>query len=86
MDNTKTLALAALAALSLGIGSAMAQSEVPGGATIDYWGAKVVATHQASAPISKKVQAGSSDIGTAKSGIGHFLPFNGDYGDLANPG
>ena len=33
-----------------------------------------------------RVQAGSSDVGAAKTGIGHVLPFNGNYGDLANPG
>ena len=86
MNTSKTLALAALAALSLGIGSAMAQSEVPGGATIDYWGAKAIATRQAQAPVSNKVQAGSSDMDTMRSGIGHELPFNFNFTTLANPG
>jgi hypothetical protein len=25
-------------------------------------------------------------VGVPKTGIGHVLPFNGDFSDLANPG
>jgi hypothetical protein len=80
MNTTKTVLLAALTALSLGMGSAMAQSEVPAGAGNEVGG------HQAAPRIvSTRVQAGTSDMGTVRSG-GHILPFNGDFSDLANPG
>lgn len=37
MQTTKTLALAALAALSLGIGTALAEGETPGGVGVGPW-------------------------------------------------
>jgi hypothetical protein len=83
MNTTKTLALGTLAALSIGIGSAMAQSEGPSmsadlyrAITESQWG------NQAATP----VQAGSSDTNMIQPENSHALPFNGDYGDLANPG
>jgi hypothetical protein len=83
MNPTKTLALAALAALSLGIGSAMAQSD---GASMptDFYGVVNAPTgiHKVA---TTRIQAGSSDANAARSRA-HVPPFNGDYGDLANPG
>jgi hypothetical protein len=87
MKTTKNLALVALAALALGTGTAMAQEghDDPG---IPYWtlARQADALHQMEARNASRVQAGSSDIGTAKSDTGHVLPFRGDFGDLANPG
>jgi hypothetical protein len=82
MSTTKTLALAALAALSLGIGSAMAQEG--GSMPADFYGVlnAPAGTHKIIAPC---IQAGSPDVDAVRSGA-HVLPFNGDYGDLANPG
>ncbi len=68
----KTFALAVVAALSLGIGGAMAQSEVPGNAGVDYWAGKA----RTEVPVA--VQAGSSDISPAHPVI--------NYTTLANPG
>jgi hypothetical protein len=78
--NTKTLMLAAVTALSLGAGAAMAQSEVPSAPPMTH----VSGQHQA-APLTiniwtGRVQSGSSDVGA------HGVPFNGDYSTLANPG
>jgi hypothetical protein len=83
MNTTKTLALAALAALSLGIGSAMAQSE---GASMptDFYGV-VNAPTEIHKVATTRIQAGSSDANVVRSGA-HVLPFSGDYGNLANPG
>jgi hypothetical protein len=78
MTNTKTLMLAALTALTLGVGTAMAQSEVPAGA--GNW----IGGPQVAPRILNQVQSGSSDV--ERSGAGHVLPFSGNYGDLANPG
>ncbi len=82
MSSVKTLTLAAFAALSLGIGSAMAQEgsntpdnqPFPGMQQQRNWVAPV-----------GQVQSGSSDVtnhyGTERSPASTF-----DYGDLANPG
>jgi len=88
MNTTKTLMLAAVAALSLGLGTAMAQSESNGNSGVPYWtlARQADALRQAEARNDARVQYGSSDVGTAKSGLGHVLPFGGDFGDLANPG
>jgi len=87
MNTTKTLMLAAVAALTIGAGAAMAQegSTDPG---VPYWtlARQAQALKVAQARGNARVQAGSSDVGAAKTGIGHVLPFNGNYGDLANPG
>jgi hypothetical protein len=78
MNTTKTVILAARLFLALGVGSAMAQSEVPADAG-------VVAAGPQTTIVSPRVQAGSSDMGAVRSGA-HNLPFSGDFGDLANPG
>ena len=87
MNTTRMLMLAAVAALTIGAGTAMAQegSTDPG---VPYWtlARQAQALKVAQARENARVQAGSSDVGTARSRIGHELPFNGDYGDLANPG
>jgi hypothetical protein len=61
MNTTKTLALAALAALSLGVGTALAQDGA-GGSFPDYWSQRQTA---APAPI----QSGSSDVETPANGL-----------------
>ncbi len=81
MNTTKTLMLAAVTALSLGAGSAMAQeSGGPSMPTIDYWAARQIAAEQAT--WANQVQYGSSDVNTLR---GDF-PTRFDYSDLANPG
>jgi hypothetical protein len=82
MNPTKTLALAALAALSLGIGSAMAQDG--GSLSADFYGVvnTPTGTHKAATP---RIQAGSPDTNVVRSRA-HVPPFNGDYGALANSG
>jgi hypothetical protein len=90
MTTTKTLILAALAAISLGAGSAMAQE---GGSSLmpgpnDYWTLqqRAVFAHQTPA-VSPQVQSGSSDSSTPmNSGTGRGAPVHFDYGTLANPG
>lgn len=81
MTNAKTLMLAAVAALTIGAGSAMAQSEVPSGAG-NFW--QIPSLNQQPQIKQGRVQAGSSDV--ERGGVGHVLPFTGNYGDLANPG
>jgi hypothetical protein len=85
MTTMKTLMLAGVAVASLGIGTAMAQE---GGPSMigpnDYWTLqeRAVYAHQAQAPTSGQVQAGSSDTDHAVSGGRQGF----DYGTLANPG
>ena len=64
MTNTKTLMLAAVAALSLGIGSAMAQ-ESPGGSDANNQPTFAPLGH--AAPLSSHPQAGSSDVDQARA-------------------
>jgi hypothetical protein len=90
MTTTKTLMLAALAAMSLSAGTAMAQE---GGSSLmpgpnDYWTVqqRAVFAHQTPA-VSPQVQSGSSDTSTPmNSGTGRGAPVHFDYGTLANPG
>jgi hypothetical protein len=88
MHTTKTLMLAAVAALTLSAGAAMAQSEVPSSAEGAYMSQQRPAAPKTAntgwGRFEARVQAGASDIEHAH--VGHVLPFNGDYGDLANPG
>jgi hypothetical protein len=88
MKTTKTFALVALAALSLGMGTVMAQSETPIESGNAYWSVarQADALRQMEGRAASRVQAGSSDVGTAQSGTSHVLPFNLDYTTLANPG
>jgi hypothetical protein len=76
MNTTKTLMLAAVAALTLGLGTAMAQSEVPSAAEATFFSGQ----HQA-APKVVNDGAGSSDVETRGG-----APVNFDYSTLANPG
>lgn len=76
MNTSKTLLLAAVTALTLGVGSAMAQ-EGPSMPTIDYWAAQAIAARQAQVVSPNAVQSGSSDVAA---------PVHFDYSDLANPG
>ena len=83
MNSTKILMLTALAALSLGVGSAMAQSEGASMPTIDYWTAKAtVAQEQAKIAAPDVVQAGPSDADATQL----RTPVNIDFSTLANPG
>jgi hypothetical protein len=95
MTTTKTLMLAALAALSLGTATAMAQEG--GGPSMampnDYWSVqqRALYAHQAPADGANTVQSGESDTDTTRalgtSGwTGDKSPFRFNYGTLANPG
>ena len=83
MTSSKTLFLAAVTALSLGMGVAYAQSEVPA-AGAPYWtlDRQADALRQVQARQIGRVQAGSSDVERGS----HTVPFNGNFGTLANPG
>jgi len=76
--------LAAVTALTLGVGSAMAQSEVPAGAGNYNGGRQAVPAIVTDWSNQGQAQSGSSDIDAPRNS--HVLPFNGDFGDLANPG
>lgn len=67
MKSTKTLMLAAVAALSLGVGTAMAQSEVPSAAEGAYFSGQHKAAPQAMTDGSAQVPSGSSDVDTSRS-------------------
>lgn len=73
MDTTKTLMLAVTTALSLGMGTAMAQEadstyeEAPG-----YWAPSSVAGRQAQA--ARALPAGSSDADALRSGLDQPFP------------
>jgi hypothetical protein len=86
VTTTQMLAIAALAALSFGMGTAMAQSEIAGETGIPYWTSarQAEARRQAEAGPASRTQAGSPDIEKVPSTT-HVLPFNGDYSNLANP-
>jgi len=90
MKTTKSLILAGLTVLSLGIGSAMAQSEGQGYSGVPYWTLErqAEALRQAQTRNPGVVQSGSADVDSARFGqIGHTLPFSPhSYGTLANPG
>ena len=82
MNTTRTFMLAGLAALSLGIGSAMAQTEMPA-TNSGSW------TDNAATPNSVTlvhVQSGSPDLYAVGYGVSGAPRFRGDYGTLANPG
>jgi hypothetical protein len=89
MNTAKTLMLAALAAMSLGVGTAMAQD---GGGSMtpanDYWTLQQRALYAHRAPVvSPQVQSGSSDTDAmTHSGTGRGAPVHFNYGALANPG
>jgi hypothetical protein len=61
MRNTKTLALAALTALSLGVGAAMAQ-ESPGGFISDYPAGEPGSARAMPRTMHAQPQAGASDV------------------------
>jgi hypothetical protein len=69
MTNSKTLMLAAVAALSLGIGSAIAQ-ESAGGADVNSQPAfPDIAPAPHAAPLVAQPQAGSSDVDQARTPV-----------------
>jgi hypothetical protein len=81
MNTMKTLGIAAVTALSLGIGFAMAQEGGgPSMPTVDYWAARTIAVDRVAHAI--QVQSGESDLTSPRGN----LPAHFDYGDLANPG
>ena len=89
MTTTKALMLAALAAMSLGVGTTMAQEGGPSMAgPNDYWTVQQRALYAHQAPaIFPQVQSGSSDASTPiHSGTSRGAPVHFDYGTLANPG
>jgi hypothetical protein len=71
MNTTKTLMLAAVAALSLGVGSAFAQ-DGSGGSFPDYQTLRLQS--QAAAAQSMPVQSGSSDL-LPQTGANHTAEF-----------
>jgi hypothetical protein len=80
MNTFKTLALAAVSALSIGVGAAMAQEG--GGPSMpsrDFWYRHNEAVIQAQVP-QTRIQAGSSDV---QHGPVNAFP---NYTTLANPG
>jgi hypothetical protein len=78
MKTTKTLMLAAVTALTLGVGAAMAQSEVPSMPS----DASHFSGQRQAAPKIINDGSGASDVDTLRGGVSaHF-----DYGTLANPG
>ena len=77
------LMLAAVTALSLGAGAAMAQSEVPSAPEATYFSGQRQAAPVTINTWSGRVQSGSSDV--VRPGA-HSAPFDGDYSTLANPG
>jgi hypothetical protein len=86
---TKTinpLILAAFGMLALGVGAAMAQPE-GGSLPPSFYGVGNAQSwnSQPATANTRPVQAGSSDTDATKRLGNHVLPFNGDYGDLANP-
>jgi hypothetical protein len=90
MKTTKNLALVALAALSLGTGTAMAQEGGNGDPGLPYWtlARQADALRQIearnAARNANRVQAGSSDTDVIPSR--HVIPFHFDDTTLANPG
>jgi uncharacterized lipoprotein YajG len=74
MTSTKTLMIAAAAALTIGTGVAMAQSQVPSSNEGTYYSQPPTVTNS-------QVQAGSSDVET-----GYRVALNSDDATLANPG
>jgi hypothetical protein len=74
MIKTTTMILSGLTALSVGIGSAMAQNETP------------VVSSDMPSTTATTVQSGSSDIEASAYGASNLTPFDGDYTTLANPG
>jgi hypothetical protein len=78
MNTTKTLMLAAAAALTLGAGSAFAQYG-PGGYSTDYQAAR---TAQSQLAQPGQVQSGSSDVnsaaGSSQLGFIHATPDRGN--------
>jgi hypothetical protein len=84
MKTTTTLMLATVTVLTLGVGSAMAQSEVPSGAAGDFFSQQRQAAPKTVKNWWGRVQAGASDVEHAH--VGHVLPFGGDRTTLANPG
>jgi hypothetical protein len=85
MTTMQMFAIVALATLSLGTGTAMAQSEVAGETGVPYWTlARQQADARRQADAGPATQAGSPDIEARPTGR-HAIPFNGDYSGLANP-
>jgi hypothetical protein len=84
MSAMKTFSLAAFAALSLGVGSAMAQND--GTSAPDSYLTAPHLTRQATP--TNQVQSGSSDVSstTTRFGANRAPATAYDYGDLANPG
>jgi hypothetical protein len=88
MTTTKTFMLAALTALSLGVGAAEAQNLAPSSTEGAYFSGQAHAAPVTGNRGSVRVPSGSSDVEPMRApAIGHTLPFSAyDYGTLANPG
>lgn len=88
MTTTKTFMLAALTALSLGVGAAEAQNLAPSSTEGAYFSGQRHAVPAIGNRSGVQAQSGSSDVEPMRApAIGHTLPFSAyDYGTLANPG
>ena len=87
MRITKTFMLAAVTALTLGVGAAEAQSLAPSSAEGAYFSGQSRVTPATHANGATQLQSGSSDVPMQAPAIGHTVPFSAyDYGTLANPG
>jgi hypothetical protein len=84
MTTMQMFAIVALAALSFGMGTAMAQSETAGETGVPFWTLNRQAEIRRQLEGDPTTQAGSPDIEARPAGR-HAVPFNGDYSSLANP-
>ena len=82
MTISKTLMLATVGVLSIGVGAAMAQSDGPSFSPADLYVGPQPGMHAPGVRASQ-VQSGSSDLDTTRTQRG-VTPY--DYSDIANPG
>ena len=86
MTTSKTLMLAGVAALSLGVASANAQSLTPSAGQADYFSSHNSGPAKSTDRSAAQIQSGSSDVEMTGSGRSVGTPGHFDYSTLANPG
>ena len=86
MKTTTASMLAGLAALSLGVGTAMAQTETPSMTAGKYWAAQAASAVKAPADNANQIESGSSDPDSVHSKAGRGTAVHLNYGTLAYPG
>jgi anti-sigma factor RsiW len=79
MKTIRTLMFAGLAALSLGVATADAQSLVPNSGEGAYYAARNRATVTQSVPSNAQVQSGASDMDRMETGADHSATFILDH-------